>query len=823
MHWLVWLIGTVVLAVALASLRAPLRLWTGVFGAYLALWTLVEQPGPLFLGLGWGLFAVVALGLNLPGCRRALVIRPALRTLRRLLPPLSDTEREAIDAGTVWWDGELFSGRPDWRRLLSTPPADLSAEEQAFLDGPVEELCRMLDDWSINHELEGISDDIWSFLKRHRFFGMIIPKTYGGLEFSALAHSAVVMKVCSRSPTAGVVVMVPNSLGPAELLLQYGTQAQKDHYLPRLARGEEIPCFGLTGPRAGSDAGAMTDSGVVCRGEFRDQKDVLGIRLNWDKRYITLAPVATLLGLAFKLYDPERLLGERKSLGITVALVPADTPGVTVGDRHRPLGMAFYNGPTTGKDVFIPLDWIIGGADMAGKGWTMLMNALAAGRSISLPALSTASAKMAARMTGGYARVRHQFGVSIGEFEGVQEVLAPIGGHTYLMDGARSLTTTAVDLGEKPSVLSAIVKYHLTERMRDIINAAMDVHGGKTICQGPRNYLARAYLGLPVAITVEGANILTRSMIIFGQGAIRCHPYVLREMNAAADTDERRALHELDAALCAHTRHVLANLVRAPLLGLSGARPATAPVDGPGARYYRQLTRLSAALALMTDVSLLLLGGKLKRLEGLSARLGDVLSQLYLASAALKRFEDEGRPRADEPLLHWACQDALVRAQGALDGFLRNFPQRPVAALLRVLVFPLGQPYPPPSDRLGARIARLLQTPGEARDRLSAGIFIPERGDRAAAVEEALLQTVAAEPAARKLAAAVKDGTVQSEEPYRRIDEALGAGLLSREEADQLRAAESARDEAIRVDAFPPESFGREAGSREAPPLRAAP
>ncbi len=822
MHWLVWLIGTIVLAAALGALRAPLRLWTAAAGAWLVLWTLAVQPGPGALGLVWGLFALVALGLNVAPCRRAVVVRPALRLLRRVLPPLSDTEREAIDAGTVWWDGELFSGDPDWRRLLSVPPAALTSDEQAFLDGPVEELCRMIDDWSITHELEGIPDDLWAFLRRHRFFGMIIPKAYGGLEFSALAHSAVVMKVCSRSPTAGVIVMVPNSLGPAELLLEYGTQAQKDYYLPRLARGEEIPCFALTGPRAGSDAGAMTDTGVVCRGTFGGEKDVLGIRLNWDKRYITLAPVASLLGLAFKLYDPEHLLGDREALGITVALVPTDAPGVGIGERHRPLGMAFYNGPTTGKDVFIPLDGIIGGPAMAGKGWTMLMNALAAGRSISLPALSTASAKMAARMTGAYARVRHQFGVPIGEFEGVQEVLAPIAGQTYLMDAARSLTAGAVDRGEKPAVLSAVVKYHLTERMRDIINGAMDVHGGKTICQGPRNYLARGYLGLPVAITVEGANILSRSMIIFGQGAIRSHPYVLREMTAAADADERRAVRELDAALCAHTRHALANLMRTPLLALSGARLAAAPVGGPGARYYRQLTRLSATLALLTDVSLLLLGGKLKRMEGLSARLGDVLSQLYLASAALKRFEDQGRPREDEPLLHWACQDALVRAQEALDGFLRNFPQRPVAALLRALVFPLGRPYTPPADRLGARLARLLQTPGEARDRLTAGLFVPDSSDPSGAVEKALLETVAVEPAARKLRAGLKDGTVQSEEPYARIDEALGAGILSPQEADQLRAAEKARDEAIRVDAFAPASFGREAGSPAAPPLRAA-
>ncbi|MDX1514383.1 MAG: acyl-CoA dehydrogenase, partial [Gammaproteobacteria bacterium] len=733
MFWLIWLAATVAALIVVTYRRAPLWAATLVAGVALAIATL--NTGVVAAVIAWTVFLGAAAVLNIPELRRGFVTRRVYDVFRRVMPPMSPTEREAIGAGTVWWDAELFSGAPRWEKLLAVPAPALTEEERAFLDGPVEELCAMVDDWKVTHELKDLPPEVWSFIRKNRFFGLIIPKAYGGLEFSALAHSAVVMKIASRSVTAGVTVMVPNSLGPAELLLHYGTTAQKDHFLPRLAAGEEIPCFALTGPEAGSDASAMQDVGIVCRGSFNGDSNVLGIRLNWRKRYITLGPVATLLGLAFKLYDPEHLLGDRESLGITLALIPTDTPGITIGNRHWPMNQAFHNGPTSGNDVFIPVDWIIGGPEMAGKGWMMLMESLAAGRSISLPALGTGSGKLASRITGAYAAIRKQFNSPVGQFEGVQEALARIGGNAYLMDAARTLTAQAVDLGERPSVLSAIVKYHLTERMRRVIDDAMDIHGGRGICMGPRNYIARGYQGVPIAITVEGANILTRSLIIFGQGAIRCHPFVLKEMEAASDPDVERGLVQFDDALFAHLGYFLSNAARALVLGLSGARITAAPVGGTVGWYYRQLSRMSACLALVADVCMALLGGRLKRMERLSARLGDVLSYLYLASATLKRFHDQGSQQADRPLLHWACRDALYGIQTALDELFRNFPGRWVGVCLRLLVFPLGMPYAAPNDENDRRVARLLLTPSAARDRLTEGVYIGGPGEPAGRVE----------------------------------------------------------------------------------------
>src|SRR5687768_12649263 len=576
------------------------------------------------------LVLIIGVILFVPPVRRALISNHMLKIFRKILPQVSQTEQEALDAGTVWWDGELFSGRPDWDKLLAYPKPKLEAEEKAFLAGPVEQLCAMLDEWQITHELHDLPLHVWQFIKDNGFFGMIIPKQYGGLGFSALAHSEVVMKISSRSGTAAVTVMVPNSLGPSELLLQYGTEEQKSYYLPRLAKGLEVPCFGLTGPEAGSDASAIPDSAIICYGTFNGNEKVLGMRVTWEKRYITLGPVATLLGLAFKLHDPDGLLGGQKDLGITLALIPTDTPGVEIGRRHFPLDAAFQNGPNSGKDVFIPMEYVIGGIEGVGSGWRMLMNCLAVGRSISLPATSTGAAKLAARTTGAYGRVRVQFKMPIGFFEGVEEALARIGGHTYMMDAARMMTAGAVDLGEKPSVISAIVKYHLTERGRQVINDAMDVHGGKGICLGPGNYLGRNYQQTPIAITVEGANILTRSLIIFGQGAIRGHPYVLREIAAIAEPDEAKALHAFDEAFFGHAAFVASNKARALWMGLTRARFANVPATSETRRYYQQLTRFSSAFAFAADVSMFVLGGSLKRRERLSARLGDVLSQLYL-------------------------------------------------------------------------------------------------------------------------------------------------------------------------------------------------
>ncbi|MDE2311449.1 MAG: acyl-CoA dehydrogenase [Betaproteobacteria bacterium] len=746
--------------------------------------------------------------LGIPLLRRVLVSSFILRIFRRILPQVSQTEQEALDAGTVWWDGDLFSGNPNWHKLLAYPKPELSAEEQSFLDNETEALCAMLDDWDITHVRQDLPPQVWQFIKDKGFFGMIIPKKYGGLEFSAQAHSAVVTKVASRSGTAAVTVMVPNSLGPAELLLHYGTSGQKEKYLRGLAQGREVPCFALTGPFAGSDAGAIPDYGIVCRGEFNGQQNVLGMRVTWEKRYITLAPVATLLGLAFKLYDPDHLLGAEIERGITLALIPTDTSGVQVGRRHFPLNSAFQNGPTSGKDVFIPMEYIIGGQERIGQGWRMLMECLAAGRSISLPASATGGCMLAARTSGAYGRVRKQFKLPIGKFEGVEEALARIGGNTYMMDAARKLTAQAVDMGEKPSVVSAIVKYHCTERGRAVINDAMDVHGGKGICMGPDNYLARAYQQTPITITVEGANILTRSMIIFGQGAIRSHPYVLREIQAAHDTDARRAVRNFDAALFGHLGFSLSNAVRALIFGLSGGRGIPVPAGDATRRYYQQLTRYSSAFALAADVSMLVLGGALKRQEKISARLGDVLSQMYLCSATLKRYEDDGRPDEDLPLLHWVMQDALHRMQVAFDGVLQNFPNRFAALVLRALIFPLGDCLAPPSDKLGHQVAALLLQPGAARDRLTAGMYLPANENEAVgALEAALHSTLVCEPLQARLDEAYKAGKLTALEELLRISEARDKGIITAEQALQLERDYALRYMVIMVDDFAPEQL----------------
>jgi acyl-CoA dehydrogenase len=820
MIWTLWTPFTIVALCALAYRRASIGWITLVAALTLTLVT-PEMSLPAASAV-WTLFLAAAVLLNLPGLRRRIVTRKLFALFRRVLPPTSSTEREAIEAGTVWWDGELFSGAPNWEKLLAVPAPGLSAEEREFLDGPVEALCRMVDDWEVTHALNDLPPEVWEFIKKNGFFGMVIPKRYGGLGFSALGHSSVVMKVASRSITAAVTVMVPNSLGPAELLLHYGTEAQKDHFLPRLATGEEIPCFALTGPEAGSDAGAMQDIGVVCRGEFEGKQDVLGIRLNWRKRYITLGPVATLLGLAFKLHDPERLLGEDESPGITLALIPTDTPGVTIGSRHWPMNQAFHNGPNSGRDVFIPVEWIIGGPAMAGKGWMMLMESLAAGRSISLPALGTGSGKLAGLATGAYAAIRKQFNSPVGQFEGVQEALARIGGNAYLMDAARTLTAVAIDIGERPSVVSAIVKYHLTERMRKVVDDAMDIHGGRGICMGPRNYLARGYQGVPIAITVEGANILTRSLIIFGQGAIRCHPYVLEEMEAAQNPDQEAGLRNFDRAIFAHIGFFFSNAVRALVLGLTGARLVSSPLGGTAGWYVRQLTRMSACLALSSDVAMALLGARLKRKERLSARLGDVLSHLYLASAALKRFHDQGEPQADRPLLHWACRDALYQIQTAFDELFRNLPGRLPGACLRLLVFPLGMPYDAPNDANDRRVARLLLTPSEARDRLTEGIFIGGPDEPVGRVEHALKKATAADAATRKLHRALRAGQIEADVAEAQIEEALQLGVVSEHEAHLLREAERARDEAIKVDEFSPHELAAKSLSETHRQSRAA-
>ena len=797
------------LSVWLILLIAVLAAWAlGYFSAPLWLCTLVAAAILWMSGAGLGLWiagGAVALVLNLPPLRRALIAAPLLEPLRAILPQMSATEREALEAGTVWWEGELFSGRPNWARLNALPVPRLSDAEQAFLDGPVERLCAMLDDWKITHELGDLPAHVWQFIKDQGFFGMIIPREYGGKGFSALAHSEVVMKLTTRSGSAAVSVMVPNSLGPAELLLHFGTDEQKHHYLPRLARGIEIPCFALTNPEAGSDAGGIPDYGIVCRGEWQGKSDVLGIRLTWEKRYITLGPIATLLGLAFRLYDPERLLGQDEDIGITLALIPTDTPGVQIGRRHLPLNAVFMNGPNWGKDVFVPMACVIGGIDYVGQGWRMLMSCLAAGRSISLPANAVGIAKLCALTVGAYGRVRRQFNLPLARFEGIEEAMARIGGNAYIMDAARVMTAGALDLGEKPSVVSAIVKYHLTERGRQVINDAMDVHAGKGICMGPSNYLARIYQGTPIAITVEGANILTRSMIIFGQGAIRGHPWLIEEIEAARATDRRAARNKLDAALFGHIGFLIGNTCRALWYGLTNARFIVVPGDHHTRRYYQQLTRMSTGFAFLSDMCIVLLGASLKRRELISARLGDILSQMYLVSAALKRYQDAGRPADDLPLLDWSVRDAFYRIQEAFFAVFSNLPQRPAAVLLRLVVFPLGRLFRVPPDEIGHAVARTLSAPGPARDRLTRGVYVSnDERDAVGALEAGLRAVIAAEPIEAKLHAAIKSGAIPAGRFHDElIDAGLRAGVIDALEAHAMQRAADLRRRVIMVDDFP--------------------
>ena len=779
--------------------QPTLFLAIGVMLGGVGTWLSNTQP---WLLLPWllpaALFAVVAVGR----WRKQLLTRPLLRQFRKVMPPMSRTEREALEAGSVWWDRELFTGKPDWQRLAHVPAPGLTNAEQAFLDGPTQRLCDMLDDWKITHESHDLPEPVWAFIKRERFFAMIIPENHGGLGFSALAHSNVVMKIASRSITAAVTVMVPNSLGPGKLLLHYGTEQQKAWYLPRLADGREIPCFALTGPNAGSDAGAIPDSGVVSYGEFQGRR-ILGIRLNWEKRYITLGPVATVIGLAFKLYDPDHHLGEQSELGITCALIPRDTPGVRIGQRHFPLNIPFQNGPNWGENVFIPFDWLIGGRERIGQGWRMLVESLAEGRGISLPALATGAGKAACRYTGAYAAIRKQFSLPIGRFEGVQESLARIAGMTYQMDAARLLTLSALDIGEKPSVITAIVKYHLTERYRKVINDAMDIQGGSGICLGPSNLIGRAYQAIPIAITVEGANILTRSMIIFGQGAVRCHPWMLQEFRAARQSNQRRALQSFDEALLGHAGFMISNLVRCITLGLTRGRFSSAPGKGKAKRYYQRLNWMSASFALSADIAMMTLGGALKRKERLSARLGDILSELYICSAVLKHYQSNGSPAEEEALLTWACEDSLYRMQESFRGLFRNLPWRPLGHLMRWLVFPSGQPFTEPTDRVGGAAAGLLLRPSASRDRLTDGVYITaDPAQRVGQLEAAFRMAALAEPIEKTLRNARHEGLIKG----KRIDDlaaqALEAGLISQQDVELLQRMEALRAQVIGVDAF---------------------
>ena len=777
--------------VVFAALSATLLVAVGLAGANL---TATVVAGALL--------AVFTLPLLITPLRQSAITAPLLTFYTKILPPLSETERVALEAGTVGWEGQLFSGKPDWDVLHNQPRPTLRDDEQAFLDGPVEELCRMVDDWQITHVDADLSPALWDFIKKNKFFGMIVPKEYGGLGFTALGNHKVIQKLASISSVVSSTVGVPNSLGPAELLMHYGTQEQKDYYLPRLADGREVPCFGLTGPWAGSDATSIPDFGIVTTGEWNGAR-VVGVKLTFDKRYITLAPVATLIGLAFRMYDPDGLIGDKRYIGITLALLPRETPGVEVGRRHFPLNSPFQNGPIHGKEVFIPLSQLIGGEAFAGKGWQMLVECLSIGRSITLPSTASGGAKFGAVVTGAYARIRKQFGLSVGRFEGVEEALARIGGKAYAISALSQATAAAVDRGDVPSVPSAIAKYHCTNMARDIAKDVMDVVGGKGIILGPRNFAGRAWQASPIAITVEGANIMTRSLLIFGQGSILCHPYIIKEMRAAQDPDAKAGIQQLDAVLYPHIGGAISNAVRSFWFGITGSKIGAAPGDAYTKKFFRKLDRYAANLALLTDISLGALGGKLKFKESLSGRLGDVLSHLYMMGAVLKRHHDEGAPEADKPLLAWAFHNSAYEIELALSQALRNFPIKPLGWLLWPVVFPFGRRAVAPGDRLSHRVAMLLMAPNEARDRLGQGVFLtPCENNPGGRIDSYLAAAVAAEPVERKFLKALKTRDIEALDYGAQLDEGVREGWITADERKQLEELRALTLDTIMVDDF---------------------
>ncbi|KAF3981598.1 MAG: acyl-CoA dehydrogenase [Methylococcales symbiont of Hymedesmia sp. n. MRB-2018] len=803
---MIWLALFIITFVVLVYQQIALLKSTLVLAAILIAYN-IQNFHPVLLGS----YLFIAIVVNVPVIRQQLISKAAYKWMRSALPEISQTEQEALDAGGTWWDAELFSGRPNWDVLLNLPAAQLTEEEQAFIDGPVETLCAMLDDWEITHKLQDLPESVWDYIKDNKFCGMIIPKKYDGLDFSHFAHSEIVMKISSRCSSAAVTVMVPNSLGPAKLLLACGTQQQKEYYLPRLAKGQEIPCFALTGPNAGSDAGAIPDTGIVCYGTHKDKKKVLGIRLNWEKRYITLAPVATVIALAFKLYDPEHLIGDKENIGITVALIPANTKGVSIGNRHFPLNAAFQNGPNWGKDVFIPIDWILGGLDQVGNGWKMLMQSLATGRSISLPALSAGASKFTCRNTGAYSRIRKQFNLSIGEFEGIEEPLARMAGETYIINAARVVTASALDQGHKPSVISAIIKYELTERMRRVVTDGMDIQGGSGICLGPKNYLGRLYQVIPVCITVEGANILTRTMMIFGQGAVRCHPLIYQEMKTLYMKDKNKALVLFDELIFKHIGFIMGNKVSSFWLAISYAKFVKTPGNEQTKTYYQAIARLSAGFAFLSDYAIIVLGGSLKRKERISGRFADAISNLYLCSAVLKQFEDQGCPEDDLPLMHWATQQTIFLAQQALLEITRILPFSAVAwCVNKMIIFPLGKPYCSPSDKLTHQIASILLNDTEARDRLTQGIYINEIEDDATGrIECAFKAVLAAIPVEKKIRLAQKNKVLPKGYDESVLKLAVDNKIINVEERTLIEEAERMRSLAIEVDDFSGEALAK--------------
>lgn len=781
--------------------RTSLKITSLVLLSVLFLWGLIYSIPYIH----WAIALLFIIPLNVPAIRRPISAR-LLETFKGVMPRISNTEQEALDAGTVWWEQEVFSGKPNWKRLHSIPKATLSADEEAFINGPTEELCSMINEWQITNVDRDIPPEMWQFIKDNGFFSFIIPKDFGGLGFSSYAQSQVLTKLNSMSPTVGSIVSVPNSLGPAELLMHYGTQEQKEHYLPRLAKGQEVPCFALTAIEAGSDAGGIPDKGIVCKGQWQGE-EVIGLKLSWNKRYITLAPVATLLGLAFKMYDPDGLLGDKEELGITCALIPTDTDGVVIGRRHYPMSTPFQNGPTQGDEVFVPLDYIIGGQEMAGQGWRMLVDCLSAGRAISLPSGATGGAKMVAYTTGAYARIRRQFKVPVGYMEGVMEALARIAGKTYMIDAMRTFTAAGIDTGEKPSVASAIVKCHTTKLAQDCAIDGMDIHGGKAVMMGPKNYMGRSYQGAPISITVEGANILTRSLIIYGQGSIRCHPYVLKLINATQNEDKVQAVKDFDKSLFAHIGFAMSNKVRTFWLGITASLFVSKPKNDFTGRYYQRITRFSSALAFLSDVTMGVLGGELKRRESISGRLGDMLSNLYIATSILKFYDDKGRPEHDENVVKWSIEHCLYETQMAADGVLRNFPISWMGKLLRIVVFPLGLPLSAPSDKLGRRLAKDLQKDEAMRDEITHGVYKSESEfSNLYKVDKALRLQLQMEPIVAKFSASLGKKPA-NHQVITFAKEAFEQELITEEELQLVVNAEDARLEVINVDDFSKEEM----------------
>ena len=805
---LFWLLLFLSLFLGLPYHRVNLLLSSFIITLSIYIYTVFGKAGIIMSIFLWS-FALALILINIVPLRRSRLSKPLLNVYKRMVPKMSKTEKEALEAGGVWWEGELFSGMPNWDVLMTMPQPELSPDEKKFINGPCEKLCEMLNDWEISHHRGDLPEEIWKFFKSEKFFAMIIPKKYGGLEFSSYANAMVTAKIASRNAVASSTVGVPNSLGPAELLLHYGSEEQKNHYLPRLASGEEIPCFALTSTEAGSDASSIIDSGIICKGTWNGE-EIIGIKLNWNKRYITLAPVATILGLAFKLYDPEKLIGEIEDYGITAALIPTNLDGVTIGRRHLPMNVPFQNGPTSGNDVFVPIDFIIGGKKMAGKGWKMLVECLSVGRAITLPSTATGGGQAAAYATGAYAQLRKQFNLPISQFDGIKESLARIAGYTYIMNSTVSVTSGAIDHGEKPAVPSAILKYHCTELGRKIANDAMDVHGGKAIMMGPKNYMGRSYMATPIAITVEGANILTRSLIIFGQGAIRCHPFVLAELEAANE-DGQDGLKKFDKALFGHIGYAVSNITRSLILAITKSKYSKSPVNTITKRYYQHINRYSAAFAVASDFAMLSLGGELKKKELLSARLGDVLSSLYLASTVLKHYENQGCKSDDLPLVEWSVRTLMYEAQEQLHNFLINMPNKILARFLRLVIFPRGRSYSPPPDGLTTKVARIITSVGESRERLSKTAYTSKgQNNPLGLLQEALELSEETILIEAKLQQAKKDGIITSNYLGHQIEQAELHGILKNDEIKKMKDLYHRVSEILSVDDFGPNEFGKQ-------------